>query len=149
MTDNRIDQARAGLPEWSAESERTFLQLARTLQAPVDDVRRDPTALLAHLERYVSGLPLDELDEDDWMILRTQLVAAVAQTVIAREGAAWSVRPDERSPAGYRFVLERATDGRWVDPFAVVLNELRERPIEVTRMLATAEMAIEGRPGHP
>ncbi len=150
MTDDRITAARAGLPEWTAQAERTFLSLAETLGAPIAESRRDPIVLLPYLETYLSGLPLDELDEDDWGALRTQFVAYVAQSLIIRYGAEWSVADDDRSPVRFRYVLERgdpAGERRWVDPFAVVMNEFRARPVEVSRMLATAELALGV--GHP
>jgi hypothetical protein len=55
------------------------------------------------------------------------------------------VLADERSATGYWYVLERTdSEGRTrvLNPFALVFDELKQRPIEVTRMLATAELVV-------
>lgn len=155
MTNDRMDEARAGLPEWSAEFEQYFIQLAEVLEAPVERCRQDPALLVPYAEAFVSGLPLDELDQEDRVVLRTRMVAYVARLLIAHHGARWDVQEDETRPAGFRYVLRppNPRPGRsWVDPFAVVMNEFHNRPVEITRMLATAELAIgvaEPGPGIP
>lgn len=149
MTNDRMDQARAGLADWSAEFEQYFIQLAATLGAPVEQCRRDPVRLIPYVEVFLSDLPLDELDQDDQVVLKSRMVACIAQLLITERGARGDVQEDPAVPPGFRYVL-RPPDPRsgrsWVDPFAVVINEFRERPIEITRMLATAERAI-GVPG--
>jgi hypothetical protein len=145
MTDERVAEALAQLPTWAAQSEDAFRRLAEVLGAPVEDSLRDPTTLLPHVAMLLAELPLDELTDDDWKALHLQLVAFVAQVLIHRSGARWSVLADDRSVTGYWYVLER-TDGegrtRILNPFALVFDELKERPIEVTRMLATAELVV-------
>jgi ubiquinone/menaquinone biosynthesis C-methylase UbiE len=89
-------------------------------------------------------LPFDELTDEDWRVLRSRLVSYLAWSMIIRYGAAWTVVTDETSPAGFRYLLavaDRGAQSRVIDPFAVVMKESRSRPIEVTRMLAVADVA--------
>jgi outer membrane protein TolC len=89
MTDERVAEARAQLPAWSAQAEDAFRTLAEVLGVPVDDGLRDPTTLLPHVAALLAELPLDELTDDDWKALHLQLVAFVGQVLIRRSHARW------------------------------------------------------------
>ena len=145
MTDERVAEARAQLPAWSAQTQEAFRTLAEVLDAPAEDALRDPTRLLPPVTALLAELPLDELTQDDWKTLHLQLVAFVGQVVIRGAGARWAVLADEGSATGYWYVLERSdSEGhtRVLNPFALVLDELRQRPIEAIRLLATAELVL-------
>jgi hypothetical protein len=140
---NKANEARAGLVSWGEEFERSFERLVEVLGAPVAESRRGPALLVPYLDEFLSGLPFDRLDEEDWVVLEARLVAYLAQLLNTEHSTRWDVREDANNPEGFRYVLRLTTPtDRWVDPFAVVANELHNRPVEVTRMLATAELAI-------
>ncbi|MFD3550494.1 hypothetical protein ACFWWA_00090 [Streptomyces goshikiensis] len=56
-----------------------------------------------------------------------------------------TVAEDPAVPRGYRFVIEatgRDEQVRRIDPVDVVMKEFSSLPIDVTRMLATAELTL-------
>ncbi|MCX5376728.1 hypothetical protein [Streptomyces sp. NBC_00091] len=101
--------------------------------------------LIPALQHYVDRLPLEEFEQSDWVTLHADLVSYLAEFLIRRYGASWEVADDPDGPVGYQYVIEATGfDGvvRRVDPFAVVAGEFQELPVEVVRMLATAEYAL-------
>lgn len=142
MSDQDIARARAGLPGWASQSHRNFEALVEVLNAPAQRSAEDPLTLLPYLQRYVSELPLDEFEERDWVTLHTDLASFVAEVMVRKHAAAWVVREAPGTPRGFRYVLEvRNPSGTGVvDPFEVVAAELRSRPIEIIRMVASAEL---------
>ncbi|GGM21475.1 hypothetical protein ACFFX1_00545 [Dactylosporangium sucinum] len=137
MSENAA-QAREDLPVWASESHQNFEALVRGLDAPAQAVAADPFVLVPYLQAYVSGLPLSEFQQDDWVTLHTDLGSFVAEYMIVKHGARWAIRDAPRSPRGFRYVIETASG--FVDPFAVVATEFRALPIEITRMIASAEL---------
>ena len=138
MSEEDIARARAGLPEWARQSHRNFEALVRVLNAPAEQSAEDPLTLLPYLQRYVSMLPLDQFEQSDWVTLHSDLASFVAEVMVKKHRGQWAVREAPNAPRGFRYVIE--VGGGMVDPFEVVAHELRARPIEVTRMIASAEL---------
>ena len=146
MTDPKtVDNARAGLAEWSAGSRDNFHAVTEVVGAPSGGADRDPISILSYLQRYINELPLDEFEESDWVTLHTDIVSFLAMAMAVERRASWQVRDAPDSTRGYRYVLS-AFDAQGnthdVDPFEVVAQELQHRPIEVARILANAEVSL-------
>ncbi|ORT57948.1 hypothetical protein [Streptomyces sp. CB03238] len=142
--------AREGVPEadlerWADEGRQTVLDVADMLGVPPDVYTNDPLSLIPALQNYASRLPLGEFETSDWVTLQTDLMAYAADFLIQRHGARWHVVDDFRTPRGYRYVIEaEGGDGEFhrIDPVDVVQLEFGNPPIEIARMLASAEMAL-------
>ena len=143
MTDPNA--ARAGLADFAQEMARNFESVAKVVEAPLAEADRDPLSVLPYLQVYISQLPLDEFETEDWATLHADVVSFLAKVMTVRYGATWQIRDAPDSPRGYRYVL-RATDARGasheVDPFEVVAQEFQRRPIDVARMLASTELSL-------
>ncbi|MEU0723478.1 hypothetical protein [Streptomyces sp. NPDC006140] len=142
--------ARPGAPEpdlerWIYEGRRTVIDVADMLGVPPEVYTRDPLTLIPALQNYVSRLPLTQFEQSDWITLQSDLMAYVADVLIQRYGARWIVVDDSTTPHGYRYVIEaEGLDGqiRRIDPVGAVQAEFTNLPIEVTRMLASAELTL-------
>jgi len=149
MEPNAVEGGRAGLAEFAQEISGNFESVADVVGAPVAVAERDPLSVLPFLQAYVSEMPLDEFEEEDWATLHADLVSFLVKVMSVKYGATWAVRESPNSPRGYRYVL-RATDARGatheVDPFEVVAQEFQRRPIEVARMLAATELSLGAAP---
>ncbi|MFE0721024.1 hypothetical protein ACFW23_08735 [Streptomyces rochei] len=133
------------LQEWIEGERRNILGVADMLGVSYDVYNRDPMTLIPALQNYVSRAPFDEFEQSDWITLHADLMSYVADYLIQKHGASWSVADDSAAPRGYRFVIEATgRDGhtRRVDPFDVVGKELGSLPIDITRMLASAELTL-------
>ena len=143
MTDPNA--ARAGLADFAQEMARNFESVAKVVEAPLAEADRDPLSVLPYLQVYISQMPLDEFETEDWATLHADVVSFLAKVMTVRYGATWQIRDAPDSPRGYRYVL-RATDARGatheVDPFEVVAQEFQRRPIDVARMLASTELSL-------
>ncbi len=136
-------QAHDELPTWAGDSHQSFQEFAKETNAPAEALTGDPIALVPYLRAYLSELPLNEFTQDDWVTLHTDLASFLAEFMITNHAASWAVREAPNSPRGFRYVLavDRPVAGSGVvDPFEVVASELRSPPIEVARMIATAEL---------
>jgi hypothetical protein len=137
--------ARAGLADFAQEMARNFESVAKVVDAPLAEADRDPLSVLPYLQVYISQMPLDEFETEDWATLHADVVSFLAKVMTVRYGATWQIRDAPDSPRGYRYVL-RATDARGasheVDPFEVVAQEFQRRPIDVARMLASTELSL-------
>jgi hypothetical protein len=140
-----LDAARAGLHDWAAGLRDNFDSVIELVGAPAGEADRDPVSALPYLQTYLDELPLAEFETDDWVTLHTDLVSFLARAMTVQRNASWQVRKAPGAPRGYRYVL-RATDAHGaahdVDPFEVVAQEFRRRPIEVARMLASTELSL-------
>jgi hypothetical protein len=138
----------AGEPDlqgWIEEGRRNIIDVADMLGVPPDVYGRDPMSLIPALQDYVSRAPLDEFEQSDWVTLHADLMSYIADYLIQKHGARWDVADDPTAPRGYRFVIEATgRDGqtRRVDPADVVRKEFSSLPIEITRMLASAELTL-------
>ncbi|MFI7875072.1 hypothetical protein [Streptomyces salinarius] len=133
------------LQQWIEGERRNIIGMADMLGVSPSVYARDPMILIPALQDYVSRAPLDEFEQSDWVTLHADLMSYVADYLIQKHGARWSVADDPAAPRGYRFVIEATgRDGqtRWADPFELVGKEIGSLPIEITRMLATAERAL-------
>nr|WP_282548269.1 hypothetical protein [Streptomyces rochei] len=133
------------LQEWVEGERRNVIGMADVLGVSSDTYARDRLSLVPALQYYVSRAPLDEFEQSDWITLHADLMSYVADYLIQKHGASWRVVDDPAAPRGYRFVIEAAgRDGqtRRVDPFDVVGREFGNLPIDVTRMLAGAELTL-------
>ncbi|MFE9558905.1 hypothetical protein ACFYOD_36305 [Streptomyces sp. NPDC006703] len=134
-----------GLRQWSEEGRLNALELANMLGVHADAYTRDPLSLVPALQNYVSRLPLAQFEQPDWATLHSDLTSFLADVLVRRHNAAWQVVDDPHGQLGYRYVIEaQGLDGNphRVDPADVVLTEFREQPIEITRMLAKAELTL-------
>jgi hypothetical protein len=142
--------ARASAPDpnlerWIEEGRRTIIDIADMLGVLPDAYTRDPLNLIPALQNYVSRLPLGQFEQSDWVTLHSDLLSYVADFLIQRHGARWDVVDDSTTPRGYRYVIEaQGHDGeiRRIDPADVVMTEFDNLPIEITRMLASAELTL-------
>ncbi|MFI6469832.1 hypothetical protein ACIBL5_06140 [Streptomyces sp. NPDC050516] len=134
-----------GLQQWSEEGRLNALELAKMLGVSEQAYLQDPLSLVPALQNYVSRLPLTQFDQSDWATLHSDLTSFLADTLVRRYGATWQVAEDPNGPLGFRYVIEaQGLDGRphRVDPADVVMAEFREQPIEIVRMLASAELTL-------
>ncbi|MHB9859049.1 hypothetical protein [Streptomyces sp. YIM S03343] len=130
---------------WVEHGRRVIMDVADMLGLPPDVYSRDPQQLIPPLQDYVSKLPLSEFEQSDWVTLHTDLLFYVAGYLIQRYGARWVVADDPHAPRGYRYAIEaQGRDGQTqrVDPADVVMTEFNNLPIEITRMLAGAELTL-------
>ncbi|MER6733987.1 hypothetical protein [Streptomyces puniciscabiei] len=133
------------LQGWSEERHRNAADIADMLGVPPEIYASDPTGLIPALDDYVSRAPLSEFEESDWVTLHLDLASYVADFLIHKYGARWIVADDPTGPVGFRYVIEATgLDGqtRRVDPIDVVAKEFANRPIEIVRMLASAELTL-------
>ncbi|WP_431781532.1 hypothetical protein [Streptomyces chumphonensis] len=133
------------LAEWAEGARKNAAAVAGMLDVSDQAHREDPLAALAALQDYVSRLPLSEFEQSDWFTLHSDLVSFLADVLIRRRGAQWNVKADPSVRRGYRYVLQATgLDGaeRQIDPYDVVEEEFRHLPIEITRMIANAEVAL-------
>ena len=150
MTSDRITEALSGLAALAAEYDEVFADLVESLGANAADCERDPAQLLPYMEEFaadvsaVDDMTGDDMTDDERVFLTNQFVAYLAKFLIVRHGASWDVIVDDAVPTGFRHVL-RLTDvdgaSQWADPFRLAIYEFQHLPIEVTRLLAAAQMA--------
>ncbi|MFE7396056.1 hypothetical protein [Streptomyces sp. NPDC057557] len=141
---------RAGVPEpdlerWVEEGRQTVIDIADMLGVPPVVYTRDPLSQIPALQNYVSRLPLDQFEQSDWMTLHGDLMSYVSDFLIQMHGARWVVVDDSTASRGYRYVIEvgdRDGVNHKIDPADVVMAEFGNLPIEITRMLASAELTL-------
>lgn len=134
------------LERWIEEGSRTILDIADMLGVPPDVYASNPVMLVPYLQNYVSRLPLGEFERSDWATLHSDLLSYVADFLIRVHGAHWVVVEDLTMPGRYRYVIEasgREREVRRVDPADVVANELKDPPVEISRLLASAELTLQ------
>ncbi|MGW0766898.1 hypothetical protein [Streptomyces sp. NPDC002676] len=133
------------LQEWAEEGRRTIIDIADMLGVPPEIYTRDPMSLIPALQDWVSRAPLNEFEQADWITLHADLTCYLADFLIQRYGARWAVEDDPTAPRGYRYVIEATGfDGQphRIDPAEIVRMEFADLPIEIVRMLATAELNL-------
>lgn len=72
-------------------------------------------------------------------------MAYVADFLIQHPGAKWAAVADSTTPRGYRYAIEATgRDGRTrtANPTEIVREELKNSPIDIIRMLASAELTL-------
>ncbi|MEU2390229.1 hypothetical protein [Streptomyces sp. NPDC007369] len=137
------------LQGWIEEGRRNIVDVADMLGVPPEMYTRDPISLVPALQAYVSGAPLSEFEQSDWITLHSDLMSYIADHLIQKHGAQWKVADDPGVPRGYRYVIEATgRDGvtRRIDPGDVVRKEFASLPIDVPRMLASAELTLRSAP---
>ncbi|MGW2746868.1 hypothetical protein [Streptomyces sp. NPDC001450] len=145
-TPNELAAAAEGWAEGALQNAR---HLASMLSVPSDQFDADPLAILPALENYVSRLPLDEFEQSDWITLHTDLTSFLGDVLVRRRGGTWIKVVDASSPAGFRYLIEaEGLDGDMhrVEPYDVVMEEFQNLPIEITRMIANAEVMLHVTP---
>ncbi|MFK4222164.1 hypothetical protein [Streptomyces sp. NPDC019890] len=138
-------EPRSELQHWSEGGHSNALAIADMLGVPRDAYSSDPLNLIATLQNYVSRLPLTDFEQSDWATLHSDLTSYLADVLVHRHGATWVVADDAAAPRGYRYVIEATgldQSLHRVDPADVVMVEFRNLPIEVTRMIANAELSL-------
>ncbi|MBV6702330.1 hypothetical protein [Kitasatospora aureofaciens] len=133
------------LQGWIEEGRRNIVDVADMLGVAPEIYTRDPMSLIPALQAYVSRAPLNEFEQSDWITLHSDLMSYVADYLIQKHGAQWKVADDPSVPRGYRYVIEATgRDGvtRRIDPADVVRTEFSNLPIEIPRMLASAELTL-------
>ncbi|MFD7629173.1 hypothetical protein ACFV7Q_24605 [Streptomyces sp. NPDC059851] len=133
------------LQGWVEEGRRNIVDVADMLGVAPETYTRDPMGLVPALQAYVSGAPLGEFEQSDWITLHGDLMSYVADYLVQKYGARWQVADDPGVPRGYRYVIEATgRDGvtRRIDPADVVRKEFSSLPIEIPRMLAGAELTL-------
>ncbi|MFE1029337.1 hypothetical protein ACFW5I_33145 [Streptomyces sp. NPDC058818] len=135
-----------GLERWIEEGRATVLDIADMLGVSTDSYTSNPVKLVPYLQNYVSRLPLSDFEQSDWVTLHSDLLSYVADFLIRIHGARWVVVEDLAMPGGYRYVIEatgREGEVRRVDPADILANELKESPVEISRLLASAELTLQ------
>lgn len=115
------------------------------LEVPPETYALDAMSLLPALQNYVSRAPLEDFEQSDWITLHVDLMSFVADYLVRKYGAQWAVAEDPRTPRGYRYLIEvTGRDGRTrqIDPLDVVTKEFSNRPIDIIRMVASAELTL-------
>ncbi|MFD9107061.1 hypothetical protein [Streptomyces bottropensis] len=133
------------LQQWTEEGRLNIIDVADMLGVPPEVYTRDPMSLIPALQDYVSRAPLDEFEQSDWITLHADLTSYVADFLIQKYGARWAVTDDATVPRGHRYVIEATGLDRQthqVDPTEVVKMEFASPPIDIVRMLATAELTL-------
>ncbi|MEW2581185.1 hypothetical protein [Streptomyces syringium] len=133
------------LQGWAEEGRRNIVDVADMLGVAPEIYTRDPLSLVPALQDYVSRAPLSEFEQSDWITLLSDLMSYVADYLIQKHGAEWQVADDPSAPRGYRYVVEATgRDGvtRRIDPADVVKKEFASLPIDIPRMLASAELTL-------
>ncbi|OKJ00563.1 hypothetical protein AMK18_18155 [Streptomyces sp. CB01249] len=133
------------LKRWTEEGRLTIIDVADMLGVPPEIYTSDPLNLAPALQNHTSRLPFHEFEQSDWITLQTDLMAYVADFLIQRHGAKWAAVPDSTTPRGYRYAIEATgRDGRTrtADPTEIVREELKNSPIDIIRMLASAELTL-------
>lgn len=134
------------LKKWEEEGRLTIIDIADMLGISPKSYTDDPLTLIPALQNYVSRLPLSQFEQSDWVTLQTDLMSYVADFLIQRHGAQWAVAEDSTTVRGYRYVIEATGhdgEARRIDPTDVVQEEFKKLPIEITRMLASAELTLK------
>ncbi|AYV29099.1 MULTISPECIES: hypothetical protein [Streptomyces] len=133
------------LQGWMEEGRRNVVDVADMLGVPPEMYTHDPMSLIPALQEYVSRAPLNEFEQADWVTLHSDLMSYVADYLVQKHGARWTVAEDPAVPRGYRFVIEatgRDEQIRRIDPIDVVMKEFSSLPVDITRMLVTVELAL-------
>ncbi|MFF4571325.1 hypothetical protein [Streptomyces sp. NPDC001410] len=102
-------------------------------------------SVIPALDDYVSRAPLDEFGESDWITPHVDLVSFLADFLIQRYGARWTLVDDPEGPFAYHYAIEATgfdEQTHRIDPFNIVKMEFSARPIEIVRMLAIAELNL-------
>lgn len=129
-----MDEETDDLAEWAEGGRVAIRGMVESLDGDLAAFDRDPLTFEPVLDDFVMRLPLDELEEDDWVWLHTQLAAYLAEVLITNRAGRWA-------RAGERYVVAvEGRDGtvRHVDPFQLVHEELRPVPQRLVRMLERA-----------
>lgn len=137
--------SRPDIQEWAEQAHRATVDVADMLGVPPEAYARDPMSLIPALQGWVSRAPLDEFGHPDWLALHEDLLCYLSDFLIRRHGARWRVERDSATSSGYRYVIEATgADGRTrrLDPDRIVRRELAALPIDIVRMLATAELEL-------
>ncbi|WPW30466.1 hypothetical protein P6B95_25910 [Streptomyces atratus] len=142
--------ARAGAPvpdleHWITEGRQTVIDIADMLGVPPAVYTRDPLTLIPALQNYVSRLPFGQFEQSDWGTLHSDLMSYVSDFLIETHDARWVVVDDSAMPRDYRYVIEvEGRDGeiRKIDPSDIVIAEFSNTPIEITKMLSSAEVTL-------
>ncbi|MFG3659851.1 hypothetical protein [Streptomyces sp. NPDC047706] len=135
----------AAAEEWTEGAHRNAAGLAASLGLAPERYAEDPLLLLPGLQSYVDRLPLAEFEQTDWIGLHTDLTSFLGDLLVRRHGARWVQVADSTSPAGHRYFVEvKGMDGKpgRVEPYDVVMEEFENLPIEIGRMIANAEAAL-------
>jgi hypothetical protein len=137
-----IDQAHEGLEEWALGGREAVFSMAEEFEAARETVAEDPLSLLPLWDNFLSSLPFDEFDDDDWFWLQSQIAAYVAYVLIQVHGGRWGVAADSSAPQDVKYVVTvTGWDGveRQLDVLDLAYEELGHRPPVVMRMLGNAE----------
>ncbi|MFI6056187.1 hypothetical protein ACIBCO_39750 [Streptomyces violascens] len=133
------------LQQWAEGGRQNALELAKMLGVSEHAFAQDPLSLIPALQNYVSRLPLSQFEQSDWATLHGDLTSFLADALVRRHRATWQLADDPTGPLGFRYVIEaQGLDGdlHRVDPADVVLVEFQKQPIEIVRMLASAELTL-------
>ncbi|WP_330238850.1 hypothetical protein [Streptomyces sp. NBC_00525] len=133
------------LKRWTEEGRLTIIDVADILGVPPDIYTSDPLNLTPARQSYTTRLPFHEFEQSDWITFQTDLMAYVADFFIQRHGAKRVVINDSTTPLGYRYAIEATgRDGRvrTADPAEILREELKNSPIEIVRMPASAELTL-------
>ncbi|MDF3290117.1 hypothetical protein [Streptomyces silvisoli] len=142
MQDNAHDPS-AELAQWAEQGHQNAVGIADMLGVSQPDYERDVLNLMGPLQDYVNRLPLDEFEQSDWVTLHADLASYLADVMIQRHYAQWVKVEDNSKSRGFRYMLRvAAVDGSAhdLDPYDLVMEEFRNLPIQVARLIANAEV---------
>ncbi|MFF9374722.1 hypothetical protein ACF1BB_09295 [Streptomyces griseoluteus] len=133
------------LHTWTAGERRNVLGLADVFGVSPEAYLAESAHLVPTLQDYVSRAPVKEFEQSDWITPHADLMSYVADYVIRKHGAWWTVADDPTAPRGYRYVVKAVGRDGWTrqfDPLRAVAREVADLPIEITRILADAELTL-------
>ncbi|MYS12349.1 hypothetical protein [Streptomyces sp. SID4982] len=133
------------LDGWAEGERHNVLEVAGMLGVSPEAYRAEPANLVPALQDYVSRAPFEEFEQSDRITMHADLMSYVADYLIRKHGARWSVDSDSTTPCGYRYVVEAVgRDGRTrqLDPLQTVAQEFAHPPVDIVRMLAGAELTL-------
>ncbi|GAA0924414.1 hypothetical protein GCM10009549_45020 [Streptomyces thermoalcalitolerans] len=131
--------------KWAEDRHRNAIEVAGMLGIPPEVYTRDPMTVIPALDDYASRAPLNEFEESDWITLHLDLVSFLADFLTQKYDARWILEDDPEGPVGHRYVIEATGfDGQThrIDPVDIVRMEFSSPPIEIARLLATAELNL-------
>jgi hypothetical protein len=127
---------------WARQAHDASRSMVEAVNGDVVAFDRDPLTFATALDDFLSSLPTDELERDDWVWLHAELVAYLAEVLTKVHGGRWELAPDS---VHYVIAVDGLDGGvHRVDLFGLVHDHLRPVPQRLPRLIELA-LAAAGR----
>ncbi|GHH78848.1 hypothetical protein GCM10018793_30380 [Streptomyces sulfonofaciens] len=135
------------LREWKKGAQDLLIAVAEEMDInPPDLVLSQPQLLFDTFRELLRSIPIEDLNEDEFYILNSQLAALIAQVLIVEHEAVWMVDTDTKSLSHGHYVLSRQKNSEAtpykVDPFMLVKAELNSEAVDFNRLIGQARTLI-------